>query len=157
MDYYKLLNISRDATPSEIKKAYHKLAKENHPDKHPGDKEKENIFKHISQAYEILSDNKKRNHYDMYGSNETIQNQFTNPINLFDTLNQLFEHHNSLVDNTMFMNLENIPFNQSFSQSTVTVIRNGKSYTKTTTTKNGVTSTTEKEMNLSNIPMGFIS
>ena len=156
MDYYNILGITRDANSSEIKKAYHKLAKENHPDKHPGDKEKENTFKNISQAYEILSDNKKRNHYDMYGSNETTQPQFTNPNNLFDTLNQLFER-NSLFNNTMFMNQGNIPFNQSFSQSTVTVIRNGKSYTKTTTTKNGVTSTTEKEMNLSNNPMGFIS
>ncbi len=67
MDYYEVLQIHRDASGAEIKKAYRKLAIKYHPDKNPGDKEAEEQFKLINEAYEILSDDEKRQIYDRYG------------------------------------------------------------------------------------------
>jgi molecular chaperone DnaJ len=66
-DYYELLEIARDASQEEIKKAYRKKAIKFHPDKNPGDPEAEKRFKEISEAYEVLSDEKKRQTYDRYG------------------------------------------------------------------------------------------
>jgi molecular chaperone DnaJ len=66
-DYYSLLNVSRSATADEIKKAYRKLAMQYHPDKNPGDKKAEEKFKEFSEAYEVLSDPKKREMYDQFG------------------------------------------------------------------------------------------
>lgn len=66
-DYYNILEIQRNATPDEIKKAYRKMAIKYHPDKNPGDKESEKRFKEISEAYEVLSDTNKRQLYDRYG------------------------------------------------------------------------------------------
>jgi molecular chaperone DnaJ len=66
-DYYEALEISKSATPEEIKKAYRKQALKYHPDKNPGDKEAETRFKEISEAYEVLSDEKKRQIYDRHG------------------------------------------------------------------------------------------
>ena len=65
--YYEVLNVSKDATTTEIKKAYRKLAIKYHPDKNPGDKEAEEKFKLINEAYAVLSDEQKRQTYDMYG------------------------------------------------------------------------------------------
>lgn len=66
-DYYDLLEVTRTATPEEIKKAYRKKALQYHPDKNPGDATAEKKFKEISEAYEVLSDEKKRQMYDRYG------------------------------------------------------------------------------------------
>ena len=66
-DYYEVLGVSRGASEAEIKKAYRKLAKENHPDLHPGDKEAEARFKEVNEAYEVLSDADKKARYDQYG------------------------------------------------------------------------------------------
>lgn len=63
-DYYKILGVAKDATTDQIKKAYRKLARDNHPDA-GGDEER---FKDINEAYEVLSDTKKRNLYDQYGT-----------------------------------------------------------------------------------------
>jgi molecular chaperone DnaJ len=64
VDYYKALGVPAKATEDEIKKAYRKLAKQNHPDSTGGDKAKESRFKDISNAYDVLGDKKKRELYD---------------------------------------------------------------------------------------------
>lgn len=66
-DYYGALGVSRDAKPEELRKAYRQLARKHHPDVNPGNKSAEEKFKQISEAYEILSDEKKRKIYDQYG------------------------------------------------------------------------------------------
>ncbi|MFV0450994.1 MAG: molecular chaperone DnaJ [Propioniciclava sp.] len=63
-DYYKVLGVSKDAKPEEIKKAFRKLARENHPDQNPGNTEAEKRFKEISEANSVLSDAAKRQEYD---------------------------------------------------------------------------------------------
>lgn len=67
-DYYKILGIDKKADATQIKKAYRKLALKYHPDKTEGDKVLEDKFKKISEAYAVLSDPKKKNQYDTYGS-----------------------------------------------------------------------------------------
>lgn len=66
-DYYELLGVSRDASDRDIKRAYRKLAMKYHPDRNPGDKEAEDKFKEISEAYEVLSDAQKKAAYDQFG------------------------------------------------------------------------------------------
>ena len=66
-DYYGALGVSRDSKPEEIRKAYRHLARKHHPDVNPGNKAAEEKFKQISEAYEVLSDAKKRKIYDQYG------------------------------------------------------------------------------------------
>lgn len=66
-DYYQTLGVPRAATAAEIKKAFRKLARENHPDKKPGDKVAEQRFKDVNEANEVLSDPDKRKKYDRFG------------------------------------------------------------------------------------------
>jgi molecular chaperone DnaJ len=63
-DYYKVLGVTKDAKPEEIKKAYRKLARDNHPDQNPGNPEAEKRFKEISEANDVLSNDAKRKEYD---------------------------------------------------------------------------------------------
>ncbi len=66
-NYYDILGVSKDASADDIKKAYRKLARQYHPDLHPGDKQAAEKFKEINEANEVLSDEKKRKNYDTFG------------------------------------------------------------------------------------------
>ena len=85
-DYYSVLGISKNATQEEIKKAYRNLAFKYHPDRNPDNKEEEERFKKISEAYDVLGDEKKRAEYDRFGSagssynseNSYYQNNYQN-------------------------------------------------------------------------------
>lgn len=66
-DYYQVLSVARNASEEEIKKAYRRLAMKYHPDRNPGDAEAENKFKEAKEAYEVLSDPRKRAAYDQFG------------------------------------------------------------------------------------------
>ena len=75
-DYYQLLGVSRSATADEIKKAYRKLAMIHHPDKNQGHKKSEEKFKELSEAYDVLGDEKKRANYDQFGHTDASGNPF---------------------------------------------------------------------------------
>src|SRR5262252_6349520 len=66
-DYYELLGVSRKASTKDIRAAFRKLARKYHPDLNPGDKAAEEKFKQLQEAYDVLSDSKKRQMYDQYG------------------------------------------------------------------------------------------
>src|SRR6266581_5770151 len=68
-DYYQVLGLKKTATAAEIKRAYRKLAVKYHPDKNPGNKDAEEKFKEINEAYSVLSDPQKRKQYDELGQN----------------------------------------------------------------------------------------
>ena len=67
-DYYETLGVSRNASTDDIRKAYRKLAMQYHPDRNPGDKQAEERFKEINEAYQVFNDSQKRAHYDRVGS-----------------------------------------------------------------------------------------
>ena len=67
-DYYQILGVDKKAGEKEIKQAYRKLAMKYHPDRNPGDKQAEEKFKEINEAYQILSDKQKRQQYDTFGT-----------------------------------------------------------------------------------------
>ena len=66
-DHYETLGLAREASTDEIRKAYRRLARKYHPDLNPNDKVAEDKFKKVSEAYDILSDTKKKTMYDQYG------------------------------------------------------------------------------------------
>src|SRR5215218_2467985 len=66
-DFYQVLGVKKDAKPEEIKKAYRRMARKYHPDVNPGDKSAEERFKLITEAHDVLSDEKKRKVYDRFG------------------------------------------------------------------------------------------
>ena len=101
-DYYNILEINKTSNKEEIKTAYKKLALKYHPDKNIDNKKvAEMKFKEISEAYEVLSDNQKKNNYDN-GQNIVIHNH--NPFDIFENI--FNQHHHSF--NVDIINLHNI-------------------------------------------------
>ncbi|MCB9555607.1 MAG: molecular chaperone DnaJ [Deltaproteobacteria bacterium] len=92
-DYYELLEVSRDASTAEIKKAYRKLALKYHPDRNPDDREAEERFKEISNAFQVLSDPDRRQQYDRFGA-EGPRGQgfggFSNVNDIFSAFGDIF-------------------------------------------------------------------
>ena len=81
-DYYQVLGVDRKATPEDIKKSFRKLAMKYHPDRNKDNKQAEEKFKEINEAYEVLSDPKKRERYDQLGSSyQQWQQRGGNPGN----------------------------------------------------------------------------
>lgn len=76
IDYYKTLEINKNASPDEVKKAYRKLARKYHPDVNPNDKTAQKKFQQINEANEVLSDPEKRKKYDQYGKDWQHANEF---------------------------------------------------------------------------------
>jgi molecular chaperone DnaJ len=66
-DYYEVLGLRKSATPDDVKRAFRQLAMRYHPDKNPGDAAAEELFKHVNEAYAVLSDPERRAHYDRFG------------------------------------------------------------------------------------------
>ena len=94
-DYYEILGVSKDASSSEIKKAYRKVAMKYHPDRNQGDTSAEEKFKEAAEAYAVLSDETKKAQYDRYGHDAFQQQHGGNPfgeggINLEDLLRNAF-------------------------------------------------------------------
>ncbi len=96
LDYYDVLEVSRDATASVLKKAYRKLAMKYHPDRNPDNKEAEDNFKIVNEAYQVLNDDKKRAIYDQYGK-AGLEGQagggaggFGNMDDIMDIFNNMF-------------------------------------------------------------------
>ena len=109
MDYYKELEISRDANDKEIKSAYKKLALKWHPDRNPNNKEEsEEKFKKISEAYQVLSDTDKKKRYDIYGNNNSNY-EFENPQDVFKNFFQDIPLEYIELANTFILNFLDSP------------------------------------------------
>lgn len=92
-DYYEVLDVPRDASPDQIKKAYRKMALANHPDRNPGDQEATLRFKEAAEAFEVLSDPGKRDRYDHFGHAGLGGNGgggFSDIQDIFDAFGDLF-------------------------------------------------------------------
>ena len=93
-DYYKILEINKNSTPDEIRKAYKKLAFKHHPDKNLGNREEsEKKFKDISEAYSVLSDPSKKSDYDAFGRTE-FQSFNYNNFDAFEFFHEIFKDNN---------------------------------------------------------------
>jgi len=141
-NYYDILNINKDASYDDIKKAYYKLALKYHPDKNK-DSDAEEKFKEISEAYEILSDNNKRLSYD--NNNNLNTNIFGNAYDIFNIFQNQFHNQNIYINN-IFSGFHNMNSIQTM-KSVQTINNNGKQtiIEKTITTGiNGIQTTIEK-------------
>src|SRR5688572_16831197 len=95
-DLYEVLGVERAANAADLKRAYRSLAQKYHPDKNPGDKDAEEKFKEVSNAYQVLSDDEQRSLYDRFGfdgikgSNGRGGGGFTNVEDIFSVFGDLF-------------------------------------------------------------------
>jgi len=94
-DYYKVLNVSRDANENDIKRSYRKLAMKYHPDKNKGDKKAEENFKKIGEAYGVLSDKEQKEQYDNYGKEGLQGGPQINPNDIFQSFFGGSNHHST--------------------------------------------------------------
>jgi len=99
-DYYETLGVSNNASESEIKSAYRKVAMKYHPDKNPGDSSAEEKFKQAAEAYSVLSDNQKRSQYDQFG-HAAFNNQGGGGFHHMD-LNDIFDHFGDIFSSSGF-------------------------------------------------------
>ena len=95
-DYYEVLEVAKNATADEIKKAYRKKAMQYHPDRNPGDKEAEEKFKEAAEAYDVLSNPDKRAKYDQFG-HEGLRGTATGGFDASD-LGSIFQHFGSIFE-----------------------------------------------------------
>jgi len=112
-DYYKVLDVEQDATAADIKAAFRKLAKENHPDHHPGDKRAEARFKEVSEAYGVIGDSAAREEYNRlrYGSHPTygVKEKPVSPeIYVSQTLEKLYEAGHQDIQGFLLKNIPKI-------------------------------------------------
>ena len=94
-DYYDVLGVGKSASQDEIKSAYRKLALQYHPDRNPDDAAAEDKFKEAAVAYEILSDQDKRQRYDQFG-HAGINNNFGGGYSPFSNINDIFSHFSDI-------------------------------------------------------------
>ena len=143
-DYYNILGVNKSSNKEEIKIAYKKLALKYHPDKNIDNKaEAENKFKEISEAYEVLSDDQKKNNYDN-GQNVVIHN--SNPFDIFENM---FKKHNHSF-NIDISNLHNMNSNFSSVNTSTRIVGNKKitRIEKTVQTPTGSQTTVEEKIEL---------
>ena len=88
-DYYEVLGVNKNTSKDELKKAYRKLAMKYHPDRNPDDAQAAEKFKELSEAYEILSDDQKRQTYDNFG-HEGVNSSFTSSLGAADAFSDIF-------------------------------------------------------------------
>lgn len=134
-NYYNILEIDKDASQNEIKKAYRKLALKYHPDKNNKDTNAEEKFQKIGEAYEVLFDENKKKNYDIFGNNSEID--ISDPMDIFSRVfksnhvNSMDNMNVSIHNRTNRINLLNHGGGQGYIVSTSVVIGGGKRVTKT--------------------------
>jgi len=162
MLYYEILQVNQDASSSEIRKAFKRLAVRFHPDKNPGNRQAEERFKQIAEAYEVLSDDDKRRQYDrngrtingfdngtghardifesFFGSNSFFnQDPFDDPFfrgSMFGSTSQQQRGSRRDIFSSLFQDMDEVDgMSQSFSSSYSTVCEGGLSKSVRTTTE----------------------
>jgi molecular chaperone DnaJ len=100
-DFYEILGVTKDASPDDVKKAFRNAAKQFHPDKNPGNKEAEEKFKEAAEAYEVLSDQEKRQRYDQFG-HEGLRGI---PSHGFQNFEEIFESFGDIFGGGIFEGL----------------------------------------------------
>lgn len=142
-DYYKILGVSKECSDSELKKAYHRIALKNHPDKNKDNPGALEIFKKATEAYETLSNKEKRERYDIYGNTDSNIGNI-NHMNIFEELfgSNLFS--NGFFSQRLFT--PDIPMiSGNFESTSVTINGNEKITRKTVHTPSGVRTTEIRE------------
>ena len=147
VNYYEILNVNKNSTKEEIKNSYKKLAMKYHPDKNIENKEEaEKKFKDVAEAYEVLSDNQKKNEYDN-GRNIVINQQ-----NPFDIFSHMFNDNTCFNNNEFNININNLSnVTVGTSINTTTHIMGNKKITrieKTERTANGIQTTIEEKIQI---------